>query len=218
MLSEASVEYIMTNHEYIVICGFNRSKVGRILAICASAISALLIFLLLKLAEVLHFFHFDSHLPPSIFSLLGAGTIYLGLYKWFDTHLWCYQRIGKILSVPNLSGKWVVEGKSLSDEGRSWDGELTIVQSWDKVRIHLKTLQSHSDSITASIIHDEGIGYRLLYNYRNQPKLGEEHLRSHIGFADLRFDQTLSMAEGEYFNGHGRTTFGSMIIRKKSND
>lgn len=204
----------MTNHEYIVICGFNRSKVGRYLAIAASILSAFLIFSLLKLVEFLNYFHFESHLPPSIMSLAGAGTIYMILYKWFDTSLWNHQRIGKILCVPNLSGKWSVEGKSLSDEGKNWEGILTIVQSWDKVRIHLKTSQSHSDSITASVIHDEGIGYRLLYNYRNNPKAGEEHLFSHIGFTDLRFDENLKSAEGEYFNGHGRSTYGSMIIRR----
>lgn len=205
----------MTNHEYIVISGFNRSKVGRYLAIAASTLSALLIFLSLKVAELLEFFHFDSHLPPSLMSLAGAGTIYMILYKWFDTSLWNHQRIGKILCVPNLSGKWSVEGKSLSEEGTNWCGELKIVQSWDKVRIHMKTRQSHSDSITASIIHDEGIGYRLLYNYRNLPRVGEVHLFPHVGFADLRFDENLQFAEGEYFNGHGRTTFGSMIIRKQ---
>lgn len=65
LLPENSVECIMTNHEYIVICGYNCNKAGHILAICASTISILQIFLLVRLAAVLHFFHFDNNFPSS---------------------------------------------------------------------------------------------------------------------------------------------------------
>lgn len=207
----------MKSHEYIVICGFNRSKVGRYIAIVASVISFVLILLALTLIEWLKNFHINSHIPASVFSLISAGGIYMGLYTWFDKNLWHNTYLGKFLCVPNLAGRWNVEGHTRSEGGKPWEGELRIVQSWDKVRIHLKTQSSHSDSVTASIIHDEGIGYQLLYNYRNQPKTGEEHLTSHVGFAEFRFDDGLKSAKGHYFNGQGRATYGTMTITRIDN-
>ncbi|EKF5260135.1 hypothetical protein OZP82_003889 [Escherichia coli] len=204
----------MKSHEYIVICGLNRSKVGRYIAIVASCLSFFLIFLALALIEWLRNFHINSHIPASVFSLISAGGIYMGLYAWFDKNLWQNSYLGKFLCVPNLEGRWQVTGHTRSEGGKQWAGELRIVQSWDKVRIHMKTQTSHSDSVTASIIYDEGIGYQLLYNYRNQPKTGEEHLTPHVGFAEFRFDEELKSAEGHYFNGQGRTTFGTMKITR----
>ncbi|WP_278497642.1 hypothetical protein [Pantoea vagans] len=204
----------MNHHEYIVICGLNRSKVGRYIAVAASILSFILIFLALTLVELLNKHHIKSHIPASLFSLISAGGIYVWLYAWFDKNLWQNSYLAKFLCVPNLSGRWLVRGHTLSKGGSQWEGELTIVQSWDKVRIHLKTQSSYSDSVTASIIHDEGIGYQLLYNYRNQPKTGEKHLTPHIGFAEFRFDTDIKSAEGHYFNGQGRATYGSMTITR----
>ncbi|EFT0650436.1 hypothetical protein HWA29_002463 [Escherichia coli] len=45
-------------------------------------------------------------------------------------------------------------------------------------------------------------------------KTGEEHLTPHVGFAEFRFDEELKSAEGHYFNGQGRTTFGTMKITR----
>ncbi len=61
----------MKSHEYIVICGFNRSKVGRYIAIVASVISFVLILLALTLIEWLKNFHINSHIPASVFHLLA---------------------------------------------------------------------------------------------------------------------------------------------------
>lgn len=100
----------MKSHEYIVICGLNRSQVGRLLAIVSSILSAFMIFAMLKAAEMLKHFNFDSHIPPSLLSLGGAGTIYLVLYKLLDKSLWRVPLIGRALRVPDLSGKWQVHG------------------------------------------------------------------------------------------------------------
>lgn len=208
----------MKSHEYIVICGLNRSKVGRYIAIIASSLSFILIFLALMFIEWLENFRIYSHIPASVFSLISAGGIYVLLYTWFDKSLWQNNHISKITCVPNLAGRWQVAGHTRSEGGGKWAGELRIVQSWDKVRIYLKTQTSHSDSVVASIIYDAGIGYQLLYNYRNQPKTGEEHLISHVGFAEFCFDEELESAEGHYFNGQGRATFGTMTIRRIDQD
>ena len=37
----------------------------------------------------------------------------------------------------------------------------------------------------------------------------------HLGFCDLNFAKDLKSAEGEYFNGHGRNTFGVMHLTRR---
>lgn len=207
----------MKIHEYIVICGFNRSKVGKIISGISSALSAIITYIVLVVFH--HYFSIgnDSSLPPSIFSLISAGAIYVALYYLFDSRLWKCSLISKFLKVPDLSGEWVCEGegRNLAGNVTQWNAEIKIFQSWDKVHIRLETSQSGSDSIAASIVYDEGIGYRLIYNYRNDPRINELDLNSHMGFAEFTFSQDLKSAEGEYFNGRGRNTFGTMKIVRK---
>ena len=91
---------------------------------------------------------------------------------------------------------------------------MRITQSWDKIRVRLTTKQSGSGSIAASLSYDEITGYRLLYNYQNDPNIDEPELAPHRGFADLTFSHDLKTAKGEYFNGHGRFTFGTMELTR----
>lgn len=207
----------MKSHEYIVICGFNRSKVGKIIGGVASVLSAMIIYCILTAMHYFSFLENNSLLPPTVSSLVSAGAIYVGLYYLFNSRLWKSPRISRLLKVPDLSGEWDCHGKGKNNEGieLEWKGKLKIFQSWDKVHIRLDTQHSGSDSITASIVYDEGLGYRLIYNYRNDPKINEELLNSHMGFAEFTFEDDLMSAKGEYFNGRGRNTFGTMSIRKK---
>lgn len=207
----------MKSHEYIVICGFNRSKVGKIIGAVASILSAIIIYLILTLLHHFSFLKYDSVLPPSLSSLISAGAIYMGLYYLFNSRLWKSPKISGLLNVPDLSGEWDCngEGRDLNGNEFKWQASLKIFQTWDKVHIRMDTAQSGSDSIAASIVYDEGIGYRLIYNYRNDPRINESHLKSHMGFAEFTFSDDLNSAEGEYFNGRGRNTFGTMNIVRK---
>jgi hypothetical protein len=122
-----------------------------------------------------------------------------------------------LLKVPDLSGKWRCIGRTLNADGSTkhdWEGTVTILQSWDKLRVHLKTSHSGSNSITAALLYDEADGYVLLYHYKNDPHIGEPELRSHRGFAELLFAKDRQSAQGEYFNGHGRFTFGTMRLTR----
>ena len=205
----------MKEHEYIVICGLNRSYIGRVLTGIASLISAMLIYVLLKLVDIAKYFDINANLPPSLLSLISAGGIYAFLYAWFNSKLWSWPLVSKYIKVPNLSGQWSVEGRTCSGEGFEWKGKMIIIQSWDKVRIRLQTITSNSDSITASIIYEDGIGYRLIYNYQNTPKLNEEKkMELHTGYAEIDFNHDLLSGVGEYFNGRGRNTFGTMKITR----
>ena len=108
-------------------------------------------------------------------------------------------------------------GKTIRTENNpeyDWEAKITIVQTWDRLRVRLKTAQSGSQSNSAALICDEADGYRLFYSYRNDPKIGEIELNSHRGCAEIVFAKNLKTGEGEYFNGHGRYTYGTMKLKR----
>lgn len=203
------------DHDYSVLEGYNRASVGRWIQIAAAAISGGIVFVLLSAVDLAERFGLNVNLPPMVLSLAGAGTVYLGLYWLFNHHLWKHPRISRLLKVPHLAGKWKCGGVTLEKEPHiQWEGIITIIQSWDKLRVRLDTAQSGSDSITAALVHDEAVGYRLMYHYANRPRIGETHLSAHHGFAELVFSHDCSTATGEYFNGRGRNTWGSMTLER----
>jgi len=207
----------VAEHEYALLGGINRAKVGRYLSVLAASVSAGIVFVLLAVVDLAHRLGIPNNLPPSVLSLLGAGAVFGVLYWLFDRFAWNWPYLSSLIRVPDLSGKWLCDGRTINVDGSNgyeWHGTVTIVQSWDKIRVRLATGQSSSNSITAALISDEADGYRLLYNYRNDPKIGETHLKSHLGFADLVFAEDRTSAEGEYFNGHGRFTFGTMKLKR----
>lgn len=204
-------------HEYALLGGVNRAKVGRYLSLLSATVSAVIVFLLLTAVDLAKHFGVPATLPPSVLSLVGAGTIFAILYWIFDLYAWRWPYLSSLLKVPDLSGKWRCIGLTLNTDGstqHNWEGTVTILQSWDKLRVHLKTQHSGSNSITAALLYDEADGYVLLYHYRNDPNIGETELRSHRGFAELLFEKDCQSAQGEYFNGHGRFTFGTMRLTR----
>jgi hypothetical protein len=207
----------MQEHEYALLGGMNRAKVGRYLSVLAATVSAAIVFVLLSAVNLAQRFGLSATLTPSVLSLVGAGAVFGVLYGLFDRYVWRWPYLERLLKVPCLSGDWACKGQTLKPDGTpsyAWDGTMTIVQSWDKLRVRLKTKQSGSNSIAAALIWDEADGYRLLYNYRNDPRIGETELKSHLGFAELTFAKDRKSAEGEYFNGHGRFTFGTMHLTR----
>lgn len=203
-------------HEYALLGGYNRTHVGRWLGSVAALLSGAVVFLLLSAVDVAAAWGVNVNLPPTILSLVGAGAVYGALYWFFDRHAWKYRPMGTFLKVPNLSGQWECEGTPLeSGDAEPWTGTATIVQSWDRLRIHLRTAKSISNSIAAALQHDAAAGYRLMYHYRNEPLPNERDLAPHHGFAEITFTQDLKEASGDYFNGRGRNTFGTMILKRK---
>lgn len=203
----------MQSHEYVLLHGVSRTHVGRYLSIAAALVSAALVFLVLQAINLAETYGLNAHLTPSIMSLIGAATVYGILYWLFNRFLWRLSPIARALRIPDLSGKWLCQGTTLDETGavaREWSGEIAIAQNWDRLRIRLTTEDSQSSSKVAAVMHDEAGGYRLLYNYANDPKIGQPELRSHIGFCDMTVSADQRSASGEYFNGRGRATFGRM--------
>lgn len=123
------------------------------------------------------------------------------------------------LKVPNISGTWDCIGNTLNTDGsikHNWQAEITIVQSWDKLRIRLVTTTSGSSSISAALAHDSVDGFVLLYHYRNDPKVGATGLASHMGCSVMTIAKSLESATGDYFTGRGRNNFGTMIWTKRN--
>jgi hypothetical protein len=208
-------------HEYALLGGMNRAKVGRYLSLAAAGISAAVMLGLLTLWDAAKSLGVPPNVPPTVLSLLSAATIFTVLYWFLDRHAWRRAPVGGWLKAPDLSGTWTCEGTTLKVDGSAqfaWSGKLTIVQSWDKIRVRLKTDTSGSNSIAAALVCDEVEGFRLLYNYRNDPKVEHPELLSHRGFAELVFSHDRQSAEGEYFNGQGRFTFGIMKLTKDHSD
>lgn len=205
-----------TEHEYALLGGMNRSSVGKLIMRLSAVVSAGAVFVLLMAVDLAKRFGVYATLPPSVMSLVGAMMVYTALYWLFDRYGWRIDPVGRWLRLPDISGRWSCEGVSLDrSPPQAWSGSVTIIQSWDKIRVHLETPQSSSDSIAAALLHETETGDRLLYHYRNQPRLGEPELHAHHGFAELIFAADGRTARGEYFNGRGRSTFGTLQLIKE---
>jgi len=204
------------DHEYALLEGYNRASVGRWLQVGAATLSALIVFVLLSIVDLAKRYGLNVNLPPVVLSLVGAGSVYGALYWLFSRHVWKLALVARLLKVPNLAGTWSVEGLTLEKcPNIPWSGTARIIQSWDKLRIHLETTQSVSDSIAAALLYDEATGYRLLYHYENRPRISETALSAHHGFAELTFSPGENSATGEYFNGRGRNTWGTLKLMRK---
>lgn len=202
-------------HEYALLKGFNRANIGRWLQLTAASVSAAIVFFVLSIVDIAKKFGINVNLPPTVLSLIGAGSVYALLYWLFSRHIWKISTVGRWLKVPNLAGTWSCTGLTQQIEPHIvWTGSVRIVQSWDKLRIHLKTDHSTSDSIAAALLFDEATGYRLMYHYQNRPRIGETNLSAHHGFAELIFTEDAKSATGEYFNGRGRNTWGTLLLTK----
>lgn len=208
----------MSAHEYSLVGGINRTKIGRYLTLLSALVSGGIVFLILSGAEMAKQLGFQGNLPPSVLSSASAGAVFVILYYVFDRWAWKWSLVSLLVGVPDLSGEWHCDGQTRNSDGSpsyKWEGTVVIVQRWDKIRVRLSTSQSGSNSINAGLICDEIDGYKLIYNYRNDPKINETQLQAHYGFATVTFAKDRKSAQGEYFNGHGRFTFGNLTLTKK---
>ena len=207
----------MRDHEYALVGGVNRAKIGRYITLTSAMVSGGMVFLLLSAVNIAARYGISVNLPPIVLSLVSAGAVFVALYWLFDRFAWRLPGLDRLLRVPNLSGQWHCDGQTLNPDkspGFKWQATITVSQSWDKIRLHLATATSSSDSIAAAVSYDAIEGYHLLYHYQNMPSVTSVGLAAHRGFAQLTFDKKLRTAAGEYFNGGGRFTFGTMKLTK----
>lgn len=150
---------------------------------------------------------------------LSAMTLFTALYFLFDRVAWRWKWARSILLVPDLNGTWDCQGKTLFKSGQPqefvWTAKVTIKQSWSRITVCLKTAQSASHSIAASLYREPGSGYRLIYHYDNRPAMTEMHLSRHCGLCNLLFSELVDRATGEYFTDKDRMTAGTMQLSRE---
>ncbi len=196
---------IVKGHEYTVQNGSNRSNMGKTIYAIAALLAGGLSVVFIKC------FTWFSSIPNFISTASLTALLFFVFYYAFNNWIWKLKFISDFLKFPNISGDWLCNGTS-SFENYSWQAKVKITQTWDRIRIVLITDKSSSESVSAAIIYDDIKGYRLVYNYRNQPdSLDNESLKTHIGFVELKLDLDKNQASGNYYNVSGRKTFGNFI-------
>jgi len=149
---------------------------------------------------------------PSVMGFFGL------LYEAFDKRLWRatpLQGIG-IVKVPDLNGTWDVEGRTSFDNGKRFQAQVVIKQTWTAMSIVLESESSISRSLSASLLVGQPEGPTLSYEYRNDPKPDAlPTMHSHRGTTVLRRKST-GLLEGEYYSGRDRLNYGSLTLKRRN--
>jgi hypothetical protein len=146
--------------------------------------------------------------------------LFIAIFFAFDKALWKIGFLRRFLLVPDLNGRYECLGRTVLRRGEPsdirWQAEVSISQSWSKILIHLRTEQSSSVSVAASIRSIQGVGYRVLYQYDNAPNVDESELARHTGLVELEFKPDTNSATGNYFTDQYRQTSGTLSLRRIS--
>lgn len=195
-------------HDYAIF-GHDRAAIGRWLGFFSIVLAGGLSQMLVWANSLTGFSAFTK-------ATVTTGIIYFLLHWLFNKWVW---RI-PFFKIPDLSGSWDLEGKTLSESGGvkfNWKGVIGIEQNWKEIVIHLQTESSQSVSYTATISkrHGSKSGWYLSYSYKNSPELEKSHeLNSHKGYCEIEFDEKLTTGKASYFNSAGRRTFGVMTLTR----
>ncbi|XIA62055.1 hypothetical protein ACFIOY_20425 [Bradyrhizobium sp. TZ2] len=76
----------MLEHDYALLGGLNRAKVGGYLSLVAASVSAGIIFVLLAAVNLVQRLGLPANLTPSVLSLVGAGAVFGVLYWIFNRY------------------------------------------------------------------------------------------------------------------------------------
>jgi hypothetical protein len=117
-----------------------------------------------------------------------------------------------------LAGTWTGHVISSFDEHQcQHEVRLTILQSWTGIRMCLRTQQSESHSLLATILTEYPEGPLLSYEYLNEPKAtAGATLHPHRGTARLtmRKDGWHLVLDGDYYTGRGRQNYGVLYLTR----
>lgn len=155
----------------------------------------------------------------TVSGISGLASYFI-LHAVFDNKLWKYRYIRSLLMVPDLNGKWKVQGITLRKNGKEknidWVANIFIVQSWTKITIALQASKSSSKSSIASIQREGNGSYVLTFVYKNDTDLGKADLDmlSHTGAAKVIFNNNTSQGSGVYFTNENRTTAGTLKLTR----
>lgn len=206
----------MRDHEYSIV-GHSRTSVGRYLGVVAAIVVSTLTTAGIGISNLFRGLGFPIWAQGAFAIPISAGLTYWVVHFLFNRYGW--RALTWLSQVPDINGTWSCEGQTIGDDGSVkfvWTGTVTISQNWEKIRVNLKTATSGSNSIIAALVPEPDKSWTLFYSYVNEPKIGEAELQRHSGYAELQFNPGTTSAEGSYFNGRGRGTYGRMQLRRKS--
>jgi hypothetical protein len=208
----------LQDHEYSVI-GHRRSTIGRYLGMLATILVSLLPAVGIGLSDLMAKIGVPEWGKYFIVIPITASLTYTALHWFFNKYGW--RPLSFFAQIPNVAGDWLCVGQTINDDGsvaQNWEGELTISQTWEKIRVRLETKSSVSHSLSVALIPEPDGCWMLMYSYVNKPKVGNNHLNSHQGYSEMRFDKGLKTAQGEYFTAKGRGTAGTMRFTWRKKD
>ncbi|MBW9052265.1 hypothetical protein [Rhizobium mesosinicum] len=211
-MSFHSRDAVVLDHEYSVV-GHNRANVGRCLAILSAALASAFVTLGAlwgQLATYLGVPQWTNFLVIPV----SAASIY-GITHWLFNK-WGWMIFFRVVGLPNIAGEWTCDGQTFDDNGNvsfQWKAQVSITQSWEKIRVYLRSAQSSSSSASAALVSEGGGRWMLMYSYRNTPRAGEV-INPHLGYCELSFQHGFNQADGDYFTARGRGTSGRMTLTR----
>jgi hypothetical protein len=206
----------LQSHEYSVV-GHSRTTVGRYLGMAAAAVAAASASLSVALADAFTSLGLTGWEQQVGAVSITAALAYAGIHWGFNKFGW--KQACWFMQFPNIDGVWECKGETWSEDGAApaeWSGSVTVSQTWEKLRVHLRTKQSSSNSVSAALVPEPDGSWMLLYSYRNEPRIGEPaEMKPHLGYCEMRFAPDLRHADGDYFNVRGRRTAGRMTLTRR---
>jgi len=142
-------------------------------------------------------------------SVMGFYGIY---YTVFDKYLWRQHLLGRvgIVKVPDLRGVWKGYVTSSYDvHSTRYECTIEIRQTWTRISLALKTNNSQSVSVTATVFTENRDAVEICYEYLNEPRAdGKISLHAHRGTTRLVLSSDCQAFQGEYYTGRDRQTYG----------
>lgn len=204
----------MTEHEYSVV-GHSRASIGRYLTILSAALASGFVIIGALWAQLATYLGFPAWANYVAIPASG-GLMYVAVHWVFNK--WCWRWFFRLVGLPNIGGEWSCVGQTFDSDGNptfKWEADIAITQSWEKIRVYLRTSQSSSSSASAALIPEGGGRWMLMYSYRNQPRAGET-INPHLGYCEMSFEPGCQRGEGDYFTARGRGSQGRMILTRKA--
>lgn len=174
------------------------------------------------------YFLLKKIIVPNLEQLLGLdlaiiftfGMIYGVCFFLFNTLIWKMPLLHQfnIIKTPNLNGTWKAKGESDGDDNsKPFEGEYRIQQDWTQFSIIGETATSKSASTSATMFVSVATDKSVTFTYRNQPKHNKEAvstMQRHEGTMTMTLSADGQKLIGEYYNGRGRHTYGSVELTK----
>lgn len=157
-------------------------------------------------------------LPQSFQTLLlapiSAAALFSAIHWLFAKRFW--RLLCRWGQFPDVSGRWQCDGRTMDGSSvvHQWEGEVSIEQDWERIRVTLATDKSTSSSCAASLLPQNDGRWLLMYSYKNQADIGHPELRDHYGYCEIRFSRDGTEGDGNYFNAPGRGTCGRMTLTR----